>query len=140
MTFAIETSDVLTPEVLGIRRTVFIDEQGIPEADELDGTDGGCTHWLLRQDGRAVATLRTKFTGGELKIGRVATLQEARGHGYARHLMERAMASGRDAGLTRAYLSAQEDVVPWYQRFGFQAEGAFYDDGGIPHCDMRAPL
>ena len=136
----VETSDVLAPEVLAIRRAVFIDEQGIPEAAELDGTDGGCTHWLLRSEGTPVATLRTATSDDVLRIGRVATLAPARGRGHARRLMDAAMAHGRSSGLTTARLSAQQGVVAWYERLGFVAEGPFYDDGGIPHRDMRAAL
>ena len=140
MALEIERSDVLGPEVLAIRRAVFIEEQGIPEAAELDGTDGGCVHWLVREDGAPVATLRTKAAGDELKIGRVATLVAARGRGHGRRLMEAAMADARGAGLSRAYLSAQAEVIPWYEAFGFAAEGPAYDDGGIPHRDMRRVL
>lgn len=140
MTIRIEASVTLSKPVLAIRRTVFIEEQGIPEAAELDGTDGGCIHWLLVDAGDAVATLRTKAQGDQIKIGRVATLLQARGRGHAARLMEAAMAQARDAGLMRAYLSAQVEVIPWYERFGFVAEGPAYDDGGIPHRDMYAPL
>ena len=140
MTVTIEMSDELGPEVLALRREVFIDEQGIPEAAELDGTDGGCVHWLLRDDGAAVATLRTKSADGVLKIGRVATRAAHRGRGHARRLMDAAMTRGRTEGLSRAYLSAQEEVIPWYEGFGFVGEGPFYDDGGIPHRDMWRDL
>ncbi|GIT92762.1 N-acetyltransferase [Jannaschia pagri] len=140
MQISIERSDALTDEVLAIRRAVFIDEQGIPEADELDGTDGGCTHWILREGGVAVATIRTKSDGRTLKIGRVATLSQARGRGYAARLMADALETARSQGVARLYLSAQQDVVPWYARFGFAAYGAPYDDGGIPHFDMELLL
>ena len=140
MTVEIERSDDPTA-ARRIRWTVFVEEQGIPVEAEMDGTDPGCTHWLLREDGRAVATLRTKVVEGDvLKIGRVATLADARGRGHGRRLMEAAMADARARGLSRAYLSAQREVIGWYEGFGFAAEGAFYDDGGIPHRDMRADL
>ncbi|MEM7711943.1 MAG: GNAT family N-acetyltransferase [Pseudomonadota bacterium] len=140
MTRTVERSGHPTPAVLDIRRKVFIDEQGIPEDVELDGTDPGFVHWLLRDDGIAVATLRTKIADGVVKIGRVATLGSARGRGHARHLMQAALDAARAEGATRAYLSAQQDVLAWYARFGFTGDGAFYDDGGIPHRDMWADL
>jgi ElaA protein len=136
----IEQSETLEAAVLDIRRRVFIEEQGIPEDAELDGTDGGCIHWLLFDGETPVATLRTKIGRAELKIGRVATLPQGRGRGFAAKLMDAAMAYGKANGLSSAYLSAQEDVIPWYERFGFVAEGQAYDDGGIPHRDMRCSL
>lgn len=127
-------------EAHAIRRAVFIDEQGIAERFELDGSDPGCTHWLLREDGRAVATLRTKRAGRAVKIGRVATLAEARGRGHAGRLMAAAEDWARAEGLREARLSAQEAVIPWYARRGYVAEGPFYDDAGIPHRDMVLTL
>lgn len=140
MTIRIEQSAELTDAVLDIRRRVFINEQGIPEEVELDGTDGGCLHWLLYDADQPRATLRSKITGTELKIGRVATLPEGRGKGFAGQLMRAALDWGREKGVATVYLSAQQDVIPWYEGFGFVAEGAFYDDGGIPHRDMRLVL
>ncbi|MBM2575473.1 GNAT family N-acetyltransferase [Jannaschia sp. Os4] len=140
MTVEITRSDDPT-EARRLRWTVFVEEQGIPVEAEMDGTDPGCTHWVLREDGAPVATLRTKvIDDSTLKIGRVATLAEARGRGHARRLMEAALAEARAAGLARGYLSAQEEVVGWYEAFGFVAEGGPYDDGGIPHRDMWADL
>ena len=140
MTITVETSAALGPEVVAIRRAVFVVEQGVSEACELDGTDEGCTHWLLREDGRAVATLRTRRDGDAVKIGRVATVTAARGRGHAARLMGEAMAAARADGARRAVLSAQVAVIPWYERLGFRAAGAAYDDAGIPHRDMAAVL
>ncbi len=126
--------------VRAIRRAVFMEEQGIPAALEFDGTDGGCVHWVLSEAGEAVATLRTKTADGVCKIGRVATLAHARGRGHAARLMRAALEAARAEGAARAYLSAQESVIPWYEGFGFVAEGATYDDAGIPHRDMWAAL
>ena len=113
----------------------------MPEPLELDGTDPGFTHWVL-WDGRVpVATLRSRVSDGVLKIGRVATDAGHRRRGHARTLMNAAMGQARDAGATRAYLSAQRDVIGWYEAFGFTAQGDFYDDAGIPHRDMwKAPI
>ncbi|KIT15007.1 GNAT family N-acetyltransferase [Jannaschia aquimarina] len=132
--------DELPPEAVAIRRAVFIEEQGIPEPLELDGTDPGFTHWVLHENDHPVATLRSKVTDGEVKIGRVATLARARGRGHAKRLIEAAMEAARRDGATRAYLSAQETVIPWYESLGFTAEGPPYDDAGIPHRDMRKGL
>lgn len=137
---AVERHDALTPDIAGLRRTVFMEEQGIAEADEFDGTDGGCTHWLLRVDGHAVATLRTRVADGVVKIGRIATAAEARGRGHAAALIRDAMADARDAGCARAYLSAQVPVIGFYERLGFAAEGPTYDDADIPHRNMWADL
>lgn len=128
-------------EAHAIRWAVFVEEQGIAPADELDGTDGGCAHWLLRDgEGRAVSTLRTRREGDVVTIGRVATLPEARGRGHARRLMEAAVASARAEGAARVVLGAQEAVVGWYEAMGFAAHGPPYDDAGIAHRSMTLAL
>ncbi|WP_308917403.1 GNAT family N-acetyltransferase [Jannaschia sp. LMIT008] len=136
----VEVFDVLPPAAEAIRRAVFIEEQSVPEALELDGTDDGYLHWVLSEGGRPAATLRSRVRDGVLKVGRVATLADHRGRGHARRLMAEAMARGRAEGARRAYLSAQEAVIPWYEGLGFVAEGPAYDDAGIPHRDMWAAL
>lgn len=140
MSVAIEIRGAPGPEILALRRAVFVDEQGVPEALEFDGTDGGRTHWLLREDGVAVATLRTRIAGRAVEIGRVATARAARGRGHGARLMGEAMAQARRLGACRAVLSAQVAAISWYGRLGFEAEGPVHDDAGIPHRAMHAVL
>jgi len=139
----VEATDTPSAAALAIRRAVFIDEQGVAEVDELDGSDAGCRHWILREDGAAVATLRTIVDGDTLKIARVATVRMARGRGHGAALLRAALAWGTRAGLARATMGAQTDVLAFYERFGFVAHGPIFDDAGIPHrhmvLDLHAP-
>ena len=41
-----------------LRRTVFIEEQGVSEAEEIDGLDDICTHVLATSDGTPVGAAR----------------------------------------------------------------------------------
>ncbi|MCB1093402.1 MAG: GNAT family N-acetyltransferase, partial [Verrucomicrobiae bacterium] len=53
-----------------IRRIVFIEEQGVSEALEIDGRDPECVHALARDgSGEVIGTARLLPEG---KIGRVA--------------------------------------------------------------------
>lgn len=139
---SITRHDVLPEGAIALRLAVFVEEQGIPPEMELDGSDEapGWVHWLAEEGGAPVATLRTRIDGGVLKIGRVATAPDARGRGLSARLLSGALDAGRAEGATRAYLSAQEPVVPFYARHGFAVEGAPYDDAGIPHLDMWRDL
>lgn len=123
-----------------IRRAVFVEEQGIAEALEFDGTDPGFTHWVGWSDGHPVATLRGRLEGATLRIGRVATLPDARGQGHGRALMTAVMDWGRQGGARHAELSAQDHVVTWYRTLGFAVAGPPYLEAGILHRDMVAPL
>ncbi|MGR3448325.1 MAG: GNAT family N-acetyltransferase, partial [Paracoccus sp. (in: a-proteobacteria)] len=65
-----------------LRRKVFIEEQGVAEAEEWDGLDGQALHLLVWQDGTAIGTARILIKDGTGKIGRVCVLPEARGAGH----------------------------------------------------------
>ena len=134
-----ETDDLAT--CLSLRRRVFIEEQGVPEADELDGTDDGAIHLLATVQGRPVGTARLKIAGEAGKIGRVCVLPEARGTGLGRALVLAAVDRlAAEPGVTVAKLSAQADAVGFYERLGFIAHGPVYPDAGIPHRDMTRAL
>ena len=134
-----ETTDLAA--CLALRRRVFIEEQGVPEAADLDGTDAGAIHLLARVGGRPVGTARLKIAGGAGKIGRVCVLPEFRGTGLGRALILAALDRlAAEPGVTTAKLSAQADAVGFYERLGFAAFGPVYLDAGIPHRDMARPL
>ena len=140
MTFEIsETSDIDT--CLALRRIVFIDEQGVPEADELDGLDDTALHLMACRGGRPVGTARILTFGDTGKIGRVCVLAEARGAGIGRALVLAAVDRlAADPAIARAKLSARTDAIGFYEGLGFAAIGADYIDAGIPHRDMIRPL
>jgi predicted GNAT family N-acyltransferase len=47
------------------------------------------------------------------------------------------MQAARARGDREVLLSAQTHAMPFYERFGFVAEGGQYDDAGIAHRMMR---
>ncbi len=126
---------------LRLRRIVFIDEQGVPEVDEVDGLDGEAVHLLASQDALAVGTARLMVKSDALKIGRVCVLPEHRGKGIGQALIEKALEYGRSqSGLERAELGAQKSAISFYEPLGFVAIGPEFMDAGIPHRNMRCPL
>lgn len=129
------TSDIATCRRL--RRIVFIEEQGVSEADEVDDLDGEAIHLLARQDGVAVGSGRLLLRGETGKVGRVCVLKEARGCGLGAALMRAAVAEFRKhPRVTQVKLGAQTHAIAFYERLGFVASGPEYLDAGIPHRDM----
>lgn len=121
-----------------VRRTVFIDEQGVPEALEWDEHDAVSTHWLaVLADGRPVGCARLLPDG---HIGRMAVLPGWRGQGIGRALLDAAVARARSRGMHEVRLSAQCHAVTFYQRAGFVRCSPPYDEAGIPHLAMRKNL
>lgn len=134
-----ETDDLAACHAL--RRTVFIEEQGVSEAEELDDQDGGAIHLLARLDGRPVGSARLIVKGGTGKIGRVCVLKEQRGMGLGAALIRAALDVLRARpGVERARLGSQVHAIAFYEKLGFVAEGPVYDDAGIPHRDMSRAL
>jgi predicted GNAT family N-acyltransferase len=140
MTLVIEETDDLAA-CHALRRTVFIEEQGVPEAEELDDQDAGAVHLLARLDGRPVGSARLILKGDTGKIGRVCVLKDQRGTGLGAALMRAALDALRARpGISRATLGSQVHAIAFYEKLGFVAEGPVYDDAGIPHRDMSRAL
>ena len=121
-----------------VRRAVFIEEQGVPEALEWDEHDAGSTHWLaVSSDGTAVGCARLLPDG---HIGRMAVLPAWRGRGIGRALLDAALARAHSRGLARAQLSAQVHAAGFYRHAGFAPVGGVYEEAGIPHIAMEKDL
>lgn len=124
-----------------LRRAVFIEEQNVPEAEELDDLDDQAIHLLAVQDGRPVGTARLLTQGETGKIGRVCVLAQGRGQGIGAALIDKALSVlAAQPGVRRARLGAQVHAIAFYQRLGFVAVGPEYDDAGIAHRDMVREL
>lgn len=135
--FGIEDEPRLA-EARRIREVVFCQEQSVPPALEWDGQDAAATHFLLRRDGRAVATARTRpYADRTWKIERVAVLKPNRGTGAGREIMATVLGFLRQRPEpVRAYLHAQTEVADFYARLGFVRQGGFFVEAEIPHVAM----
>ncbi|GAB1365059.1 GNAT family N-acetyltransferase [Rhodobacter sp.] len=133
------TTDIATCRAL--RRVVFIEEQGVSEADEVDDLDGEAIHLIARHEGKPVGCARLLVRGDTGKVGRVCVLAEARGTGLGAALMRAAVDEFRKIpGVSVVKLGAQTHALGFYERLGFAAFGPEYMDAGIPHRDMQLIL
>jgi predicted GNAT family N-acyltransferase len=121
-----------------VRRTVFVDEQRVPQEIEIDEFDPPSLHALaIDGDGAVLGTGRLLPDG---HIGRMAVLKASRGRGVGAALLRALVDAARSRGDREVVLSAQTHAIAFYERFGFVAEGGEYDDAGIPHRLMRRRL
>ncbi|HEY4220134.1 MAG TPA: GNAT family N-acetyltransferase [Myxococcota bacterium] len=128
---------------LAIRRAVFIDEQNVPEQEELDELDAVCRHFLATPGKssplkEAIGTARILFLDdGTAKAQRVAVVKTQRQHGVGSALMFAVEGEAARAGLSVMILSSQVSAIPFYERLGYEAYGDLFVDAGIDHRMMR---
>jgi len=140
MNWVISQTDDLTT-CLALRRAIFMDEQGVSEADEVDGRDGDAAHVMATLDGTPLGCARILVTGEIARIGRVCVLKEARGSGLGTAIIAACLDVAREQpGTKRAMLSAQTQAQSFYEKLGFRAFGPIYDDAGLAHRDMDRAL
>lgn len=120
--------------IMHIRNTVFVKEQGVPEALERDEKDPECLHALLLVNGAPAATGLLEDDG---HIGRIAVLKTYRGKGAGSRILGFLERKALEKGLTRVYLGAQLQAIPFYEKQGYRCYGGEFMDAGIPHRHMQ---
>ena len=124
-----------------IRRRVFIEEQNVPEEIELDADDERAFHVLAILDGLAIGCGRMLEHGSiEVKIGRMAVLQEFRKTGVGAHILRFLTDRARTRGFRKAILHAQLTAEGFYLKQGFSPIGGVFDEAGIAHRKMERHL
>ena len=129
-------------QLIRLRLDVFVVEQNCPYQD-LDNKDTltSTRHLYLKDDDRVIAYARclapgVRFDQGAA-IGRVVVARQFRRQGYARVIMQQAIATCRRQWPDQpVMLSAQVYAMELYRGLGFQATGLPYDEDDIPHQDM----
>jgi predicted GNAT family N-acyltransferase len=126
------------PLLRSVREAVFMREQGVPAELEWDGLDENSHHVLaLSSHGQAIGCGRILPNA---HIGRVAVMPEWRGKKVGSAILEGLLAYAAGLHYPEVDIDAQVQAVPFYERFGFVAEGEAFMDAGIPHRKMRLKL
>lgn len=129
-----------------IRRDVFIQEQGVSEAEEIDGLDATCEHLVYLDGAQAVATGRLRTVSDEAgvlwgKIERIAVRKAWRGKGLGKIIVEGLVALGQETQQLKHFkLGSQCEAIPFYEKLGFEAYGEEFLDARIPHRMMKKVL
>jgi len=124
-------------EAYPVRKAIFIDEQGVPESLEFDEFDPLAEHALAFQGPNCIGTARLiALSAQEGRIGRMAVLPAYRRQGIGGQLLHALLERSKVQGLLHLTLHAQLDAIPFYEQFGFSAQGDVYDEVGIAHRDM----
>lgn len=128
--------------ILELRQAVFVIEQQCIYPD-IDNADQLATHLFAidEQHQNLCAYLRIMAPGVKFaaaSIGRVLTLETARGSGLGRQLMERAITIVEQEYPNHTIkISAQVYLEQFYQTLNFKTVSKPYDEDGIMHIDMQ---
>ena len=102
-------------EPFAIRREVFIEEQGVPEAEEYDVFDGQALHLMVYVDEKPAATGRIWHDGSVFKIGRLAVKKEFRGQKIGDLALRVLIYKAFSSGAEELHISAQTYIMLFTQ-------------------------
>ena len=121
-----------------IRESVFIREQGVPEALEWDDQDLQAVHFLaVAPHGQAVGCIRLLATG---QLSRLAVLESFRNQDIGSALLAAAEQEARAQGMKEIFLHAQTQATHFYEHAGFTVSGGIFLEANIPHRQMFKEL
>jgi len=124
-------------QAYAIRQKVFIQEQGVPQELELDEFDSISWHALAFWEDQCIGTGRLVAVDQNAgQIGRMAVLADFRGQGFGKAILIQLIDLAANQGMSTLTLHAQVSAIPFYEKFGFMAQGSIYEEAGIPHRNM----
>lgn len=132
-TAKIEDKQHLT-QVWQIRKTVFVEEQGVDESLEYEYEEES-HHYLAVAEGFPVGTARWRKTDKGIKLERFAVLKAYRNRGVGASLLLKILAECVPSEI-KIYLHAQETAVAFYANYGFEKQGDAFVEADIKHYLM----
>ena len=122
---------------LQLRRTVFIEEQNVPEYEEVDGDDPNCEHVLLTIDETPVGAARLKYYDNFIKVQRVCVLEDYRGQGIGSNIINFIINYVKENDIRQSVrLGSHTHALEFYKGLGYIEFGDEYLDADIFHKDM----
>ena len=136
-------SDASLQEAFDIRKSVFVEEQGVPledEFDEFDQWDGQCQHILVSIDHKAVGTGRIRAVDGVGKLERICILEPFRKLGLGKVIIHSLEEIAKDMRLSKVKLHGQTHAEGFYAKLGYHTASDPFMEDGIPHLLMTKQL
>lgn len=123
-----------------IRKKVFIEEQHVPEEEEMDEYDKQAIHFLGTTNDKPIATSRLRFVEKYGKLERICILLDYRGQSFGKQIIQFMEKTISENGYTMSKLNAQTHAEEFYKRLGYETISDTFLDAGIPHVTMTKLL
>ncbi len=125
---------------LQIRKSVFVEEQHVPEEIEADEHDASAYHYLVLLNENSnrqtpIATARWRITDKGIKIERFAVLKPYRNNGIGSNILQQVLNDIKPLNK-EIYLHAQESAVNFYQKHNFIIIDEPFYEANIKHFKM----
>lgn len=138
MSFKITANDRELKEAFGVRKRVFVEEQGISEDLEFDNRDREALHVIVADAERVIGTARVIFlTAHQAKLERMAVLRPFRRRGIGSRIVSFLNEELKNRQVEQVVLHAQYAVVVFYKSCGFEELGLPFVEAGIKHIKMQ---
>lgn len=119
-----------------VRRTVFVQEQQVPEEEEIDQFEDDSTHVVLYDNQEPVGAGRVRVLDGIGKLERICVLSTSRQKGAGKLIVDKLEDVATAQGVRKLKLNAQTHAIPFYERLGYETVSDVFMDAGIPHVTM----
>ncbi len=123
-------------EVFKVREVVFIKGQNCPRECEMDGLDDDAEHIIVKNRGKTIGCARVRFLENKAKLERIALLENYRGKGFGREIMNYLIKYCKGRKVEEIFLHSQVYVKDFYKKFGFKPRGKVFLEVGIEHIEM----
>jgi predicted GNAT family N-acyltransferase len=124
-------------DALKVRYEVFVEEQKVPEEEEIDQYESSSIHFVAydRSEPVGAARLRKVDKGG--KVERVCIKKSHRNLGIGLQIMQKMEEVAQAHDYPALLLNAQTHAEAFYKKLGYETYSGEFLDAGIPHVAMK---
>ncbi|WLR51627.1 GNAT family N-acetyltransferase [Bacillus tianshenii] len=124
-----------------VRTEVFVNEQNVPEEEEIDQFEEEADHFVLYDADKPVGAGRCRVVDNMLKVERICVMASHRSKGAGSLIMKACEEVATEKGIKALKLNAQTQAQPFYERLGYECTSTeTFLDAGIPHVTMKKAL
>lgn len=124
-----------------IRNEVFRKPHGLDIKDDDLSSDKVVEMFGAYMEDKLIATIFLDIVDKDtIKIRNVAILDEYRGKGLGKYLMDHVEDIARERGYTKSVLMGRVSAEKFYNKLGYKTISEAYDYKTVPHVDMEKYL